>query len=64
MPTLNETLGINYSTGAWRGIAGPRNLPQEVQQQLGAALKRAYDSKEFQEFMASVEVAPDQTAGE
>jgi len=23
IPTLKETLGIDYSTGAWRGIAGP-----------------------------------------
>jgi tripartite-type tricarboxylate transporter receptor subunit TctC len=53
VPTLNETLNINYATGAWRGIAGPRNLPQEVQARLGEALKRAYDSREFQEFMAS-----------
>ncbi len=53
VPTLNETLGISYSTGAWRGIAGPRNLPAEVQQRLGAALKKAYDSSEFKEFMSS-----------
>jgi len=53
VPTLNETLGISYATGAWRGIAGPRNLPPEIAQQLGAALKRAYDSRDFQDFMAS-----------
>jgi tripartite-type tricarboxylate transporter receptor subunit TctC len=51
VPTLNETLGINYSTGAWRGIAGPRNMPAEVANHIGAALKRAYDSNEFKEFM-------------
>jgi len=51
--TLNETLGINYATGAWRGIAGPRNLPQDVQQALGAALKRAYDNREYHDFMSS-----------
>jgi tripartite-type tricarboxylate transporter receptor subunit TctC len=53
VPTLNETLGINYSVGAWRGIAGPRNMPAEIANALGAALKRAYDSREFQEFMSS-----------
>ncbi len=51
VPTLNESLGINYSVGAWRGIAGPRGLPQPIADQLTAALKRAYDSKEFQDFM-------------
>ena len=53
VPTLNETLNINYSVGAWRGIAAPRNLPAEIANTLGAALKRAYDNREFQEFMAS-----------
>ena len=53
VPTLNETLGISYATGAWRGIAGPRNMPAEVQQTYVAALKKAYDSREYQEFMAS-----------
>ena len=27
VPTLNETLGINYSIGAWRGIGAPKGLP-------------------------------------
>ncbi|MGK7868625.1 tripartite tricarboxylate transporter substrate binding protein [Falsiroseomonas sp. E2-1-a20] len=53
VPTLNETLGINYSTGAWRGIAGPKGLPANVQERLGVALKKAYDSSEFKDFMAS-----------
>jgi tripartite-type tricarboxylate transporter receptor subunit TctC len=53
VPTLNETLGINYSSGAWRGIAGPRNLPPEIAQRLGEALKKAWDNREFQDFMSS-----------
>ncbi|MGL5115493.1 MAG: tripartite tricarboxylate transporter substrate binding protein, partial [Beijerinckiaceae bacterium] len=53
VPTLNETLGINYSVGAWRGIAGPKGLPADVQAKLVAALKKAYDSKEFKDFMSS-----------
>ena len=53
VPTLNETLGINYSVGAWRGIAGPRNMPADIATTLGAALKRAFDNREFQDFMAS-----------
>jgi tripartite-type tricarboxylate transporter receptor subunit TctC len=51
VPTLNETLGINYSVGAWRGIAGPRNLPAEVTGVLVPALKEAFDSNEFKDFM-------------
>lgn len=25
IPTLKEAMGIDYATGAWRGIAGPLN---------------------------------------
>jgi tripartite-type tricarboxylate transporter receptor subunit TctC len=51
VPTLNETLGISYSVGAWRGIAGPKGLPAEMQAKTAAALKKAFDSKEYQDFM-------------
>ena len=51
VPTLNETLGINYSVGAWRGIAAPKGLPADIQAKLVASLKKAYDSKEFKDFM-------------
>ncbi len=51
VPTLNESLGINYSVGAWRGIAGPRGLPADVTGVLVPALKEAFDSNEFKEFM-------------
>ncbi len=53
VPTLNETLGINYSVGAWRGIAAPRNLPAPIAARLGTALKAAYDNPQFKEFMTS-----------
>jgi tripartite-type tricarboxylate transporter receptor subunit TctC len=52
VPTLNESLGINYSVGAWRGIAAPKNLPADITTKLTAELKRAFDSKEFQDFMS------------
>jgi tripartite-type tricarboxylate transporter receptor subunit TctC len=51
VPTLKETLGIDYSTGAWRGFAGPRNLPAEIANTLTAALDKVYKSREFIEFM-------------
>jgi len=51
VPTLNESLGINYSVGAWRGIAGPKGMPADVAAKLTAELKKAYDSAEFQDFM-------------
>ncbi len=53
VPTLNEELGIKYSTGAWRGFAGPKGLPQDVATKLTAALNKAYESKEYKDFMSS-----------
>jgi tripartite-type tricarboxylate transporter receptor subunit TctC len=53
VPTLNEELGIKYSTGAWRGFAGPKGLPQDVATKLTAALHKAYESKEYKDFMSS-----------
>lgn len=51
VPTLNETLGINYSVGAWRGIGAPKGLPADIQGKLAVALKKAFDSKEYKDFM-------------
>ncbi|WP_339038531.1 tripartite tricarboxylate transporter substrate binding protein [Bradyrhizobium symbiodeficiens] len=51
VPTLKEAMGIDYATGAWRGIAGPKNLPPEIASKLTATLKKVYDSAEFKDFM-------------
>jgi tripartite-type tricarboxylate transporter receptor subunit TctC len=53
VPTLKEAMGIDYNTGAWRGIAAPKGLPPEMATKLTAALKKAYDSKEFKDFMSA-----------
>jgi putative tricarboxylic transport membrane protein len=51
IPTLKEAMGLDWTAGAWRGIAGPRNTPPEARAALEAGLKRAYDSREYTEFM-------------
>ncbi|WP_421988745.1 tripartite tricarboxylate transporter substrate binding protein [Roseococcus sp.] len=51
IPTLKEAMGIEYATGAWRGIAGPANLPAEVKTQMNAALDRVFKSAEYVGFM-------------
>jgi tripartite-type tricarboxylate transporter receptor subunit TctC len=51
VPTLNEALGINYTVGAWRGIAGPKGLPADISAKITASLKKAFDSQEFKDFM-------------
>lgn len=53
IPTLKEAMNIDYSTGAWRGFAGPKGLPQPIAAKLTAAMKKIYDSKEYKDFMSS-----------
>lgn len=50
IPTL-KSMGIDWSYGTWRGFAGPPGLPDDVTERLGEALKNAYDSDTFREFM-------------
>jgi tripartite-type tricarboxylate transporter receptor subunit TctC len=52
VPTLKEATGLAWTTGAWRGIAAPKGLPADVQAKLEASVKKAYDSKEYKDFMA------------
>ena len=53
IPTLKEAMGIDFTTGAWRGFAAPKGLPPEMATKLTAALKKIYDSKEYKDFMGS-----------
>jgi len=51
VPTWKE-LGVNSVNEVWRGIAGPKGMPADVQAKLVSALKKIYDSKDYQTFMA------------
>ncbi|MCB4822283.1 tripartite tricarboxylate transporter substrate binding protein [Roseicella aerolata] len=53
IPTLKESLGVDFTTGAWRVIVGPANLPAEVVRVVEPALGRIYQSKEYQDFLNS-----------
>jgi tripartite-type tricarboxylate transporter receptor subunit TctC len=53
VPTLKEAMGIDYSTGAWRGFAAPKGLPADIASAMTAALKKVNESAEFREFMAN-----------
>ena len=52
VPTLKESTGSDWATGAWRGIAAPKGLPPAVAARLEASVKKAYDSKDYKDFMA------------
>lgn len=51
IPTLKEAMGVDYSTGAWRGIAGPQNLPAEVKAVMDPALGKVFASQEYKDFL-------------
>ena len=50
VPTLKE-MGINWTMGAWRGIALPKGTPPEVVAVYEKALDKVVKSKEFVDFM-------------
>ncbi len=52
VPTLKEATGLDWKVAAWRGIAGPKGMPDEVTQKLVPVLKQIWDGKEFKDFMA------------
>jgi tripartite-type tricarboxylate transporter receptor subunit TctC len=52
VPTLKEATGLAWTAGAWRGIAAPKGIPADVQAKLEASVKKAWDSKEYKDFMA------------
>jgi len=51
VPTLKEATGSGWTSGAWRGIAAPKGLSADVQARLEASVKKAYDSKDYKDFM-------------
>lgn len=51
VPTLKEATGSDWTVGAWRMVAGPKGVPQEVIDVLEPAIKRAYENPEYKKFM-------------
>ena len=51
IPTLKESLGVDYQTAVWRGIGGPLKLPAEISARLTEALEKVYKSEQYAEFM-------------
>ena len=52
VPTMEKAIGVKYSVSAWRGIAGPKGLPADVQTKLIATVQKISDSKEWKDFAA------------
>ncbi|HEX6157784.1 MAG TPA: tripartite tricarboxylate transporter substrate binding protein, partial [Burkholderiales bacterium] len=53
VPTLKQELNSGWTMAAWRGIAAPKGIPADVQKRLLASVQKAYESKEYKDFMAS-----------
>jgi tripartite-type tricarboxylate transporter receptor subunit TctC len=51
VPTTQETVGVAWNIGAWRGIVGPKGLPDDVKNVLIPALEKVFNSTEYKEFM-------------
>jgi tripartite-type tricarboxylate transporter receptor subunit TctC len=52
VPTLEEAMGSTWTVAAWRSLVGPEGLPEDVVQTLVPAIETAFQSGEFQDFMA------------
>jgi tripartite-type tricarboxylate transporter receptor subunit TctC len=50
VPTLKE-LGIDWTCGAWRGIAAPKGTPKEIVAVLEKAIAKVVQSDDFVKFM-------------
>jgi tripartite-type tricarboxylate transporter receptor subunit TctC len=50
VPTLREQ-GIDFTMAAWRGIAGPAGLPEDVVGELSCHLEAIVHSPAYEEFM-------------
>ncbi|MEP7327802.1 MAG: tripartite tricarboxylate transporter substrate binding protein [Betaproteobacteria bacterium] len=53
VPTMQQAVGVNYVVAAWRGIAGPKGMPADVNARLLASIQKVAESKEWKDFAAS-----------
>jgi tripartite-type tricarboxylate transporter receptor subunit TctC len=51
VPTLKEAAGLDWQASAWRGLAGPKGLPDDVTATLSEAFEKVWNSDQFQDFM-------------
>ena len=51
LPTIKQATGSNWQTAAWRGFAMPKGSPKDVVDKLTNAIQKAYESKEYKDFL-------------
>ncbi|MFK4017337.1 tripartite tricarboxylate transporter substrate binding protein [Cobetia marina] len=52
VPSAKELTGSEWSQGSWRGLVGPKGLPEEVTARLSEATEKVWKSEQFQDFMS------------
>lgn len=51
VPLAKDVIATTWRMGVWRGFGAPKDLPADVETRLEQAVKKAYDSQEFKDFM-------------
>jgi tripartite-type tricarboxylate transporter receptor subunit TctC len=51
LPTIKESTGVDFPIAGWRGLGGPKALPQEVRAKLITAMEAVVNSAEFADLM-------------
>ncbi len=51
VPTIVEAGGPDWKTAAWRTVAAPKGLPDDIRDKLAQTMEKVYNSAEFKEFM-------------
>ena len=51
VPTLKEAAGSDWKIITWRGVFGPKGIPQEVSDRLVPAIQKAHSSEKFKSLM-------------
>ena len=52
VPTLKEATGSTWTKGVWRGMVGPKGMPEDIAKRYETLLKKIYESDGFKKFMA------------
>ncbi|WP_225767607.1 tripartite tricarboxylate transporter substrate binding protein [Inquilinus sp. Marseille-Q2685] len=53
VPTLKSVTGSGWTMGAWRGVGGPKGMPEDVTKKLTEIIGKIVQSAEYQEMVKS-----------
>ncbi|OWJ67474.1 tripartite tricarboxylate transporter substrate binding protein [Inquilinus limosus] len=53
VPTLKSVTGSGWTMGAWRGVGGPKGMPEDVTRKLTEAIGKIVQSAEYQDMVKS-----------